>query len=106
MTRSLLETCNFRGYDDPNIQLEDVTRQMAMNYYAALMHLAEARMNGGDANGCRAVKRFVLETLPIERLEPSDDLREAILDLCVPADTVTAPVQKAADSSTPDQSTP
>lgn len=106
MVKSLLEIGTYRGYDDHTVFLEDVTRRMAMNYYSALMRLADARMLAHDDLGCRETKRFVLETLPIERLEPPDQLRESILDLCASPDTTDDNDGAVADPPTPDRSTP
>ena len=60
----------YRGYNDPDIYLEDYSRQMAINMFAAFTQLAYAQSKNGDNQGCRETMDHLTKVLPLDRLQP------------------------------------
>ncbi|HEV8445882.1 MAG TPA: DUF2723 domain-containing protein [Gemmatimonadaceae bacterium] len=78
----LLASADFRGYDDPTIPLDEVTRNIGMMSFGMLTDLLEADMKSGDAAQCRADRAAALTRLPLDRLQPYRELRDAIESAC------------------------
>jgi hypothetical protein len=64
----LLDRNEYRGYADPAVVLDDVTRIMGFLYLSAFRTLMEAEKANGNAAGCRAAQARVLAVLPPSRL--------------------------------------
>jgi hypothetical protein len=78
---NLLETYRYRGYADPNVPLDEVSRGLGLNYYPPLVALAEAEYAaGGDQ--CLQSRERVLRELPLSRLQPDAKLRQEIEGTC------------------------
>jgi hypothetical protein len=81
---NLLERYSYRGYADPGVELDDVSRNMGRMYAVPFMTLSreERRVRGADR--CREAAAKYLEVLPPERLS-ADALRPAVVaGICDP----------------------
>lgn len=78
----LLEQAEYRGYADPAVTLDDVSRRIGALYYVALQALLQVDTERHDANGCRADRSALLSKLPLERLDPPAELRSSIATAC------------------------
>jgi hypothetical protein len=79
---NLLETYRYRGYADPNVPLDEVSRGLGLNYYPPLVALAQAEYTAGGADQCRRARERVLRDLPLSRLQPDAKLRQEIEGGC------------------------
>ncbi len=91
LAHNVIGMYEYRGYNDHSIPLNDVSRHMGRNYYPLFLQLCQQRQERGDLDSCRAAKQFMLEQLPLERLDPPEPLRDAALRMCTehtaPGDT-------------------
>jgi hypothetical protein len=74
----------YRGFADPDVRLDDVSRQMASNYYHPFMLLADDQFKQGDSMGCVHTREQIEALLPPSRLEPGEGLQRALETLCRP----------------------
>jgi len=81
----LLENAQYRGYADPSVAIDDVSRTMGMQSYAGLLGLLEAEMARGAPEACAADRRALLAKLPLNRLTPPPEYRQQIESACGPA---------------------
>jgi hypothetical protein len=79
---NLLETYRYRGYADPGVPLDQVSRSLGLNYYAPLVALAQADHAAGAADPCRLARGAVLRALPPSRLQPDAQLEQEVQGAC------------------------
>lgn len=79
---NLLVRATYRGYNDPGVPLEAVTRQTALNLYWSFLHLADAEVQEGDTAACHRVVDRVFELLPPDRLQPPGRMVLAFRQMC------------------------
>jgi hypothetical protein len=79
---NLTETYAFRGYADPRVRLDDVSRLMGSMYYFAFMTMAEAEVDHGDAARCHETRERMRAVLPPARLGARAPTQEALDGLC------------------------
>jgi len=79
---NLLRTYTYRGYADPGLPLDDVSRGLGLNYYAPLVTLLQAESAAGEGDQCRRTSEAMLRALPLSRLQPDAGLREEIVAAC------------------------
>lgn len=72
MKSNLLQHYRYRGYADPGVTIDDTSRWMGRNYYAAFATLARAARDDHDPEGCAAVVEKMKAALPFDRLHPSE----------------------------------
>jgi len=65
---NLLETYGYRGYADPRVMLDDVTRQIGMLYSLPFMTLLDAERDRGGVDRCRATAATLEAAIPPARL--------------------------------------
>jgi hypothetical protein len=82
LRRNLLETYRYRGYADPGVPLDEVSRSLGLNYYAPLVALAQAEYAAGGADLCRRSRETVLRALPPSRLQPDAQLEQEVQGAC------------------------
>jgi hypothetical protein len=78
----LLEVARYRGYADPAVSIDDVSRTMGMQSYAGLIELLEADRFRGLGDQCRADRTAVLAKLPLDRLHAPAEYRDQIESAC------------------------
>jgi transmembrane protein TMEM260 (protein O-mannosyltransferase) len=78
----LLEDAQYRGYADPSVAIDDVSRTMGMQSYGGLLGLLEADMAHGAPNECAADRESLLAKLPLDRLTPPPEYRQQIESAC------------------------
>jgi len=79
---NLLRTYVYRGYADPGLPLDDVSRGLGLNYYAPLVTLLQAESAAGEGDQCRRTSEAMLRALPLTRLQPDTGLRAEIVAAC------------------------
>ena len=82
LRRNLLQVYQYRGYADPAVPLDEMSRILGFNYYPPLVALARAEYTAGGADQCRQVRQAVLGALPLARLQPDARLRQEIDGAC------------------------
>jgi hypothetical protein len=65
---NLLETPTYRGYADPNVVLDDVTRQIGTLYTGTFMTLLNEERERGAVDRCRATAARLEAAIPRARL--------------------------------------
>jgi hypothetical protein len=79
---NLLETYVYRGYPDPGVRLDDVSRNLGLSYYVSLVKLLQAESAAGEADRCRQSRETMLRALPPSRLRPDAKLLQEIDAAC------------------------
>jgi hypothetical protein len=79
---NLVRRYHYRGYSDPDVFIDDVSRNMALNYYSLFRQLAEQEVSAGRTEECQRLTEHALELLPPERLGPPGKLVEAFHQIC------------------------
>ncbi|HUV30397.1 MAG TPA: DUF2723 domain-containing protein [Acidobacteriota bacterium] len=82
LRENVLSRYVYNGYADSAVWLDDVSRSMAVNYYAGFIALATAEKARGDTAACQEVRRRMLELLPPDRLVPPPNIRRLIDVVC------------------------
>ena len=79
---NLLQHAQYRGYADPHVPLEDVSRIMGLQPYhgAALLLATDDSAHALDL--CRADRRALFDMLPPVRLSPPAELLEPVTSAC------------------------
>lgn len=81
---NLLERYEYRGYADPAIRIDDVSRMMGLQYFTAFSALLESEEARGATDRCREARTKLFAALPPDRLAlPARD-REEIEARCRP----------------------
>lgn len=78
----LLRECEYRGYADSSVALDDVTRMMGLNYCAELLRLMVVQSSSGDTLACAATRESLLKWLPPDRLDWPQSVRQGANQLC------------------------
>jgi hypothetical protein len=78
----LLENAQYRGYADPSISIDDVSRILGMQPLFGLSTLLEADRATGRLDQCRADRLAMLNKLPLDRLNAPREVREPIESAC------------------------
>ncbi|UCG51031.1 MAG: DUF2723 domain-containing protein [Candidatus Latescibacterota bacterium] len=81
LRKNLTERYVYRGYDDPLVPIERPTKWTASMYWSAFEHLIEA-LETRDDGTCEEVVRYLVETLPSDRLEIAQDRQEQVETAC------------------------
>jgi hypothetical protein len=82
LRRNLFYKYTYNGYRDENIQLDDVSRMMAMNYFSAFIQLAYDEKENANIEACEETKQRLLTALPLDRFEPLPaELKQALAGL-------------------------
>jgi len=79
---NLLDRAEYRGYADPSIRLEDVSRTLGLQYFPALKALLDAEVADGARDRCRDAVTRLFTKLPPERLGVPDHDRDEIEARC------------------------
>jgi hypothetical protein len=81
LKRNLLELYAYRSWNDPGVVLPDVSSNMASILYSITLQLVMAeRANGNNAEATRVLDRM-LELMPLDRINPPENLRQVIEQL-------------------------
>jgi hypothetical protein len=68
LRRNLLETYTYRGYADPTVRIDPVSRNMGLLYRAPFLALIRALRERGTAAGVREATTKYIDALPCARL--------------------------------------
>jgi Protein O-mannosyl-transferase TMEM260-like len=79
---NLLERYAYRGFADPTIVLDDVTRMMGGVYASAFQLLATAARDRDGPAACRDVMDRYLESFPLDRIPVADATAESLRERC------------------------
>lgn len=82
LRRNLLGHYEYRGYADPSVRLDDVTKRMGMLYYEAVDALLDAEEARGATDRCRETRDRLLALLPPERIGVPDDQQRTLRRRC------------------------
>jgi hypothetical protein len=81
---NLLEHFRYRGYAEPSVYIDDTSRVMARNLYAAFFTLARGVRDEQGPERCNEIIDRVGVVLPVDRLQPSEQIVESISSACTP----------------------
>jgi len=70
LRRNLLETYTYRGYADPTVRIDPVSRNMGLLYQTPFLALIREVRERGTATGLREATAKYLDALPCARLGP------------------------------------
>lgn len=79
---NLIANADYRGYADPRVPIEDVTRTMGLLAYYGAAELLAADDSAGAPEICRADRSALLEKLPPARLTPPPEVLDPITAAC------------------------
>ncbi len=85
LRENLFNNASYRGYADPSVRLDDVSRMMGSNYYQVCMELAHTQFEQGDSSACVHTRGVIETLLPLDRLQPNKGMQMALESLCQPA---------------------
>ena len=94
LRKNLLETYAYRGYAEPDLPLDDVSRALGLSYYRPFVTLARSEFDHGESDRCRASRETMLRVLPLSRLQPDSTLGQSLGGLCE-LSRVSAPIDSA-----------
>jgi len=78
----LFDVARYRGFADPSVTVDGVSRTMGMQAYGPLMTLLSADAAAGALAACRADRGALLARLPLDRLTPPTEFRGSIEAAC------------------------
>jgi hypothetical protein len=78
----LLENAQYRGYADPSIPIDDVSRVLGLQPLFGLAELLKGDRADGRVDQCRADRLAMLNKLPLDRLNAPREVREPIESAC------------------------
>jgi transmembrane protein TMEM260 (protein O-mannosyltransferase) len=73
---------NYRGYADPRMSLDGVSRTLGMQSYGGLIALLDADRAAGPLDQCRRDRAALLAQLPLDRLQPPPEIADPIQSSC------------------------
>jgi hypothetical protein len=79
----VVRNCEYRGYNDPDVPLDQTARMMGMNYCAAFLTLMTAQAEAGDSIGCARTYSALQKLLPDDRLDWPAFIRQRAGQMCV-----------------------
>ncbi len=71
---NVVNNYNYRGYNDYTINLNKFTKSAGENYYRPFLFLAMEFLKIGDIDRAKNLIEFLDSTIPIDRIDPSDNL--------------------------------
>ena len=77
-----MERYSCRGFADTTLTLESSTRNNGSGLLTAFLTLIQADLTSGNIDGCTAVCDRMNELLPLDRLDPPENLRHGAEMLC------------------------
>ncbi len=78
----LFDVARYRGFADPSVAVDAVSRTMGMQAYGPLMTLLSVDAAAGALAACRADRGALLAHLPFDRLTAPPEYRERIESAC------------------------
>lgn len=84
LRENLLERYSYRGYRDSSVPIDRYTQLVGHQLAHAFCTLARYELDRGDTAACRRIDRKLNKLIPIDRLEPTPELRREIEELCPP----------------------
>jgi len=78
---NLLDRYSYRGYADPSVPMDEVSSQMAWNYYSVLLQNLGPLETEEQRRECRSLLVELQHRMPLERIQPPEQLRQAIMQL-------------------------
>ncbi|MBD3333119.1 DUF2723 domain-containing protein [candidate division GN15 bacterium] len=81
LKKNLSERLIIRGFDNPDIPLEQPSRMLAYNLYGAFINLAGGLRTQSDFEGSAEVAQRALNLLPVERIRPDERMYMALEQL-------------------------
>jgi len=78
MRENLFERYQYRGYADEHQVIDNVSRNIATNYYSSFISLAMTHLEAGDAVSCTQTLDVMEKVLPLERLNPPANLAQYV----------------------------
>ncbi len=85
LTENLINRYSYRGWDKPGVEIESVSRQMALNTCGGFMTLARLQLSAGDNASASETLNALELRLPLDRLQPPEHFRQAIEQMLVAA---------------------
>jgi hypothetical protein len=82
LRENLLDHYRYRGYADPSVPMEKLSAGMGQQLVRAFHALARDGLARGDTTACIEIEREMQERIPIERIDPSPELRQLVGDFC------------------------
>jgi len=82
LRRNLVEKYEYRGVNDASVVIDGATRMMFSNYYMLFFEMIESDLSRKNIAAAEDGCRFLRETLPVERLQPPERMRQFIESLC------------------------
>lgn len=76
-----LETYAYRGWDDPGVPTEDLTRQMVGSLAYGYIQMAQTQLSAGDTTAAAVTVESFERNLPLERLQPPEQIRQVVRQL-------------------------
>jgi len=82
LSECMLQTCEYRGFNDSNVTIDPVSKMMGLNYCASMMQLMVTQSAAGDSLACAETKAAMKLLLPPDRLNWSESIRQETEQLC------------------------
>ena len=87
LKENLLEKYRYRGYANGTIPIELPTKWIAQSLYQVFIMAAQTEYQAGRVESCQQIKEKILTALPLERINPPEQVREYIKTLCISDDS-------------------
>lgn len=75
---NLFNRYSYSGYSDPHVAVDKFSRTVAEKLYTTFMILAQHQFTKGDTAACIGTVDKMSELLPMDRINPSQELRDKI----------------------------
>jgi len=82
LTYKLLKRYSYRGYADPSVPIDKLSRFAGQELFSAFLSLAQSELMQGNSSACKQIKLELVKRLPPERIHPSEELLKWYDNLC------------------------
>ncbi len=84
---NLFEHYQYRSYSDSTIPIDLPATWFSQSLYWAFITVAQAEYVAGNLENCQQTKQKILTVLPLERINPPEQVQSSINALCEPVDS-------------------
>lgn len=82
LANNLLQRYEYRGYANPSVPLNKFSKLIGTRYLHSFIELGRAYVSDGTGLKCDEIRDSLLSWLPIDRLDPPEEIRVMIDGLC------------------------
>jgi hypothetical protein len=84
LRQNLLERYSYRGFAERSVTIEHYTRLYGYSLLHAFHTLGLYEQTRGNTTACEEIKQELEERIPLDRIDPSPELRTMIDGMCLP----------------------